>query len=157
MKKIAILALTAGFLATSNVNAATVDLDLGVGLPVIGMTAFSTSNELAPAVVGQLGLPGNVFELPNYVLALPIQLLGGSGGVGNSALGLPVVGGLTSGLLGGASGGLLGGLLGSQGLVGGLLGSQGLVGGLLGPQGLVGGLLGGGILGGGNDSTGAPN
>jgi hypothetical protein len=94
MKKLSAMVLATGLVAAANVNAASLDLSVGVGLPVVGMTKFSTVNNLTPEVVGQLDLPNSIMGLPGYVLNLPTTLLG-SLNVGGA--GLPVVGDLLGG------------------------------------------------------------
>jgi hypothetical protein len=76
MKKIALISVAASLMMVSQAQAATLDLSTAIGLPVIQSTAFTTENNFAPAVVGQLELPPTVMGLPGFVTGLPTKLLG---------------------------------------------------------------------------------
>jgi hypothetical protein len=143
------------------------------GLPIVGSLLSgivggpATSGGAASGLLGGLPLGGAVTGVLGSLTggSGSSGLLGGVlgsngllGSLGGLTNGLPVVGGVLSGVTGSSSGGsvlgilgnnggLLSGLLGTGGLLGNLTNLNGLLGGLLGPNGLLGGLLNGQNLG----------
>jgi hypothetical protein len=143
------------------------------GLPIVGSLLSGIVGGPASSGGAASGLLGGL-PLGSAVTGVLGSLTGGSGSsgllggvlgsngllgsLGGLTSGLPVVGGVLSGVTGASSGGsvlgilgnnggLLSGLLGNGGLLGGLTNLNGLLGGLLGPNGLLGGLLNGQNLG----------